>query len=81
MTLNHFSNVSINSGNCFSGIEGDLIAGVSLALALLSIESIGLIFGYMKWPIYHSWGLAHGRALFLVAFVYSNKEKPGKKTG
>jgi hypothetical protein len=42
-----------------------LIAG-SIVLGLLLMVPLGMLFDAMDWPLFHTWGLAHGS--FVIAW-------------
>jgi len=42
------------------------IAFAAVVLGLFLIAPLGMIFDRMNWPVFHSWGLAHGS--FLIAW-------------
>ena len=42
---------------------------VSAIVGLLALLPVGDLFNRMDWPIFHSWGLAHGSFVFVTTWV------------
>lgn len=42
---------------------------ISAVVGLLVLMPVGDLFDRMDWPIFHSWGLAHGSFIFVTTWV------------
>lgn len=40
------------------------VAGIAIVLGFFLMIPLGWLFNTMEWPLFHSWGLAHGSFIF-----------------